>query len=423
MPKAISHTIKRRGKKPGDADVEIPIAEDLATVPGIPAREKDVAYYSRVYPLEAQFIEKSADREWEQAIWNDELTEFHKNHHERNRALVDAAESSGDLGPTGKAEPGRDLTDEIRTKALELGADDIGFTKLDRKYVYASKKRWVKYQHAVCLVVEQNYEQTQQIAGIEAEHAHFGAYEEIGALSLELVDFIRGLGYRGQVHSPSDESVVYIPMFVNAGLGQLGANGQLLSPYFGSRCRLAIVTTDALVTYDKPVDYGIHKFCQECQVCVRRCPAQALVKDKVWWRGVHKNKIIYDRCRPVMARFEGCGVCMKVCPIQRYGMKAVMEHYVVTGEVLGKGTDDLERFTLSGQSFGVGELPELDSETFEFPHGPKDELLFRQFKERLDKEGIPPADQLQQFATAVKRILDKGQTTRYDQVEPTSDLE
>ena len=99
-----------------------------------------------------------------------------------------------------------------------------------------------------------------------------------------------------------------------------------------------MITTDAIVTHDKPVDYGIHKFCQQCQVCVKRCPARALVKEKVWFRGVEKNKLIYDRCRPVMARYDGCGVCMKVCPIQRYGMKPVMEHYVETGKVLGKGT-------------------------------------------------------------------------------------
>ena len=423
MPKAISHTIKRRGKNPGDGDVEIPVAEDLVTVPGIPVREKDVSYYSRMYPLEAQFLEKSADREWEWSVWSDELTEFHQAHHERNRSFVDAAESSGDLEPTVEAEPGRDLTEEIRTKALELGAGEVGFTKLDRRYVYASKKHWVKYQHAVCLAVEQDYEQTQTIASIEAEHTHFGTYEKIGALGLELVDYIRALGYRAQIHSPSDESVLYVPLFVKAGLGQLGANGQLLTPLFGSRCRLAIITTDAAVTYDKPVDYGIHKFCQKCQVCVRRCPARALVKEQVWWRGVHKNKVTYDRCRPVMARYEGCGVCMKVCPIQRYGMKAVMEHYVATGEVLGKGTDDLEGFNLRGQYFGVSELPQLDSETFHFPHGPKDEWLFQEFKERLAKDGIPPAHELQRFAAAVKRILDKGPSTRYDQVEPNSDID
>ena len=93
MPKAISHTVKRRGKSSGDGDVEISVAEDLVTVPGIPVREKDVSYYSRVYPLEAQFLEKSADREWEWSVWSDELTEFHKEHHERNRSFVHGSRS------------------------------------------------------------------------------------------------------------------------------------------------------------------------------------------------------------------------------------------------------------------------------------------------------------------------------------------
>ena len=93
-----------------------------------------------------------------------------------------------------------------------------------------------------------------------------------------------------------------------------------------------MITTDAPVTYDEPIDYGIHQFCQVCQVCVNRCPGRALLAEKVWWRGVEKNKLIYERCRPVMARYDGCAVCMKVCPIQRFGMPAVMEHYVATGE-------------------------------------------------------------------------------------------
>ena len=167
---------------------------------------------------------------------------------------MDAAEISGDIEPTGGPESGRDVTEEIRTLARKEGAGEVGFTNLDRRYVYASKQSWVKYPNAVCLALEQNYEQTQTISSIEGEHAHFGTYEKIGVLDLKVVDTIRTLGYHAQMHSPSDESMVFIPMFVKAGLGQLGANGQLLSPHFGSRCRLAIVTTDAPVTYDNPVD-------------------------------------------------------------------------------------------------------------------------------------------------------------------------
>ena len=108
-----------------------------------------------------------------------------------------------------------------------------------------------------------------------AEHAHYGAYEVMGEAGLRLGDFIRALGYRAQVHNPNDASAPTIPYFVNAGLGQLGANGQLLMPHFGSRARLMMITTDAPVRHDEPVDYGINKFCDKCQVCVQRCPGRA----------------------------------------------------------------------------------------------------------------------------------------------------
>ena len=203
--------------------------------------------------------------------------------------------------------PQLNVTEAIRSKAREIGFNEVGFTKHDKRFTYTRKKRWIRFPHAICLALEQDYVQTQSIPSMDAEYAHFGTYEMEGAFLLDLADHIRSLGYHAQVHSPNDNSAPYIPMFVSAGLGQLGANGQLLSPHFGSRARLAMITTDAPVNYDEPVDYGIHEFCQQCQVCANRCPGRAIVRDKVWWRGVEKNKLIYERCRPVMARYEGCG--------------------------------------------------------------------------------------------------------------------
>ena len=349
--KEINHVVTRPGRTLDHPDVEIPVADDLSTVPGIPKRDKDVAFYTRNYPLETQAIEKAADREWTWTVYTGEMYEY-------------------------------------------------------RKHTYKSKKGWVKYEHAICLALEQDYWQTQTIPSMEAEFAHFGTYEDEGRLAIDLADYIRSLGYKAQIHSPNDNSAAYIPMFVEAGLGQLGANGQLLSPHFGSRSRIMIISTDALVTYDKPVDYGIHKFCEECQVCVNRCPGRALVKEKVWWRGAEKHKLMYDRCRPVMATYEGCGVCMLVCPVQRYGMPSVMEHYVETGEVLGKGTDNLEGFEIRGKGyFGPGELPSFSREFFEIPHGTKEEWLFEQFKNKLAEKGDSSTEEATEFAGQLSDIL------------------
>lgn len=411
--KHVHHVIARPGRKDGDSDVSIKVADELATVPGIPQKENDVDFYSRNYPLESQVIEKAADREWTWTVYTGEMYEYRKQHDKDNKPLVDAAFVSGDIKP--KVEPivGKDVTEEIRKKARQLGFGEVGFTKYDRRYTYKSKKGWVKHEHAICLALEQDYWQTQTIPSMQAEFAHFGTYEEEGAYALELAEFIRSLGYGAQIHSPNDNSAAYIPMFVEAGLGQLGANGQLLSPHFGSRSRIFIISTDAEVTYDKPVDYGIHKFCEQCQVCVNRCPGRALVKDKVWWRGAEKHKLMYDRCRPVMATYEGCGVCMLVCPIQRYGMPSVMEHFVETGNILGKGTHNLEGFEMRDKGyFGPDELPSFDRGFFDFPHGTKDEWLFDQFKKKLEERGSASEDDAKEFADELAEIL--AEKTGYD---------
>lgn len=409
MAKSVNHVVTRPGRRHGDPETAIPVAEDLVTTPGSPTINSDVSYYSREYPIESQTIEKAADREWGWSVYIKEVYDYRKKHDEVSEPLIEAAWVSGDIEPTAKPNPDHDVTSDIRNKARELGFGEVGFTRYDRRYTYQSKKGWAKFSHAICLALEQDYWQTQTIPSLEAEFAHFGTYEVAGALALDLAEHIRSLGYHAQVHSPNDNSGAFIPLFVEAGLGQLGANGQLLSPHFGSRARLMLITTDAPVVHDEPVDYGINKFCEECQVCVVRCPARALLREKVWYRGVKKNKLVYDRCRPVMVTYEGCAVCMKVCPVQRYGMKPVMEHYIETGEILGKGTPNLEGYELRGKGyFGPGKLPHFTREEFEIPHGTKEEHLFHKFKEKLEKNGSPDAEEALKFANELKRIVEAG---------------
>ncbi len=412
MAKPLSHKVRRPGRRAGDPDIEIPVAEDLAGVPGITQEPADVAFYSREYPLETQAIDHSADRQWALVTQPQDMTEFREVQDARMVPMYEAALHSADVEPSGTPAPDEDLTEDIRRLARELGFGEVGFTRHDRHYTYAAKKRWAKFEHAICLAFEQDYVQTQSGPGMEADRARFETYEAQQARCMDIADYIRSRGYRAQIHDGSDCSGPYIPLFVAAGLGQLGANGQLLSPHFGSRSRLMLITTDAPVTYDQPQDYGIEKFCQQCQVCVNRCPGRALTREKVWWRGVRKNKVIYERCRPLMVTFHGCAVCMIVCPIQRYGMKPVMEHYVETGEVLGKGTENLEGYSIAGKGrFGPGELPHFSRDFFEFPRGREEDWLYRKFKEKLSSAEVPTASELGEFANDVKSVLDKGETT------------
>lgn len=404
----IGHTVTRSSKRLGGSQVSIPVPEELETVPGIPMREQDVDYYSREFPLDTLNVEERASRDWANRIrdQNADMREIRKEHEKLNRPLIMAGRLTGEIEPTAQPEAGKDVTEEIRAKAKELGFIEVGFTGYDFRYTYARKRDYVKFEHAICLAYEQDFEPTQTIPSVDAEIVHSSTYRTEGAASLDLGSFINSLGYHAQVHSPNDNTGPYIPMFVAAGLGQLGACGYLLTPHEGSRCRLMLITTDAIITHDKPVDYGIHAFCQVCQVCVNRCPGRALMRDKIWWRGLEKNKLHFMRCRPVMARYLGCGICMKVCPIQKYGMKNVMEHYAETGEVLGKGTHDLEGYELEEKGyFGPGELPLFDRQFFDMPHGRAESWAFEELVTKIKETGSVENREAQDALEAFKEKL------------------
>ena len=92
------------------------------------------------------------------------------------------------------------------------------------------------------------------------------------------------------------------------------------------------------------------------------------------------------------------------------------EFDVETGEELGKNTDNLEGFTLHDKGyFGPGQLPQFNRQFFEIPHGRKEEWLFEEFKAKLQKEGMPAAEELVAWAGDLKEILDEGGTTRGDE--------
>ena len=389
----IGHTVtipKSLGGKVTEACPEtIPIPEELETVPGVPQDQDTVSFYSRNYPIENQSVEHSAWVRWH--FKQNSMVKTRDEHLELDRPIVAESRNSGDLEPTGYAVPGKDVTNEIKEKALDLGFASVGITAYDHRYTYKSKKKWVKpFPHAICLAMDPPYEETQMIPSEQAEVAVFATHRLGGSTSLELAAYIRSLGYHVQVQSFADSSTAVVPMFVAAGMGQQGANGYLLAPTFGSRVRLMLITTDALVTHDQPVDYGIHAFCAICQVCVNRCPGRALMRERVWWRGVEKSKLIAKRCRPVMTHYDACGVCMKVCPVQRYGLKPVMEHYVATGQVLGKGTDNLEGYQMGDMGyFGPGELPKFHSEFFDNPEGTNEQHIIAEFEAKVRAGEVP----------------------------------
>ena len=103
----------------------------------------------------------------------------------------------------GNGVTGEDVTALIKAKAREMGYLEVGMTAHDPRYIYQDRKDHVKYTHAICLALEQDFEETQTAPSMAAEHGHYGTYETQAPMGLEMVDYIRSLGYQAQVHGPS----------------------------------------------------------------------------------------------------------------------------------------------------------------------------------------------------------------------------
>jgi len=285
----------------------------------------------------------------------------------RARKRVADAVRRGPRNGSGKGLDRERVTELIRRRASELEISAVGFVAHDPRYTFAPYAEQ-QDQNVIVLVIEQDHAATQTAPSVRAERAAFRAYAEADAAAAGLASFVQDLGFRARPHGYLGEAVV-IHYAVQAGLGQLGLNGQLLTPQAGSRARLELIATSAPLVYDEPVDYGVTALCDECQICVRRCPPGAIPKQRNEFRGVKKAKIKPERCFPILAQAHGCAVCMKVCPVQRWGLDAVRDQFLETGEILGKGSDDLEgfRWPIDGRFYGSGEKPRMTNELLQPP--------------------------------------------------------
>ena len=356
-----SHSVPVRNALNEAADwIEVPAS--LQSVPGAPTDRKAVRFFAKHYP-ENSFWNTDVYRH--SVAWSEKLkprhSELAKNKFAAEiRRIKETIWDYEKLPVADQRDASPDLTQEIRQKAHELGITMLGITKFDRAWVNAESKKEAKFKSAIIGMLEQPWEITQDMPSIGSFEGYYETQLEISRIGMALADLIRSKGYPVQftyVTFTGRNMAPALPYAVQAGLGQMGANGQLLTP-IGSRCRFVMMTTDAPVKYDKPVDYGVNELCGKCLVCVRRCPGRALPKERVWWRGVFKYKTDAEKCLPMPAQFNGCGICMKVCPVQKYGLKDVVEHFGETGQVLGKGTDELEGYMLGSKGYWpVGKLP------------------------------------------------------------------
>ena len=146
-------------------------------------------------------------------------------------------------------------------------------------------------------------------------------YSRMANTAYFLAEFLRGLGYRAL---PAGNGVgLSIPMAIDAGLGEVGRMGLLMTPKYGPRVRLAKVLTDMPLTADAPIRFGCREFCSVCKLCATHCPSSAVTEGPRTWEGKSASNnpgtlkwyAEVEKCYD----FNGfsCSNCKRVCPFNK----------------------------------------------------------------------------------------------------------
>ena len=228
------------------------------------------------------------------------------------------------------------LKREIKEYAARLGFL-MGVTRLDRRFVTRGSDGRFPYSTAVVLGMEMRRDFLLEAPDYRLRrYPDYDVYRKAGWRVHRVAHFIRRRGVSCSARIPFDGSAIYPVHAITAGLGELGAFGGVITPEYGPRQRWCMITVDEELPLDEPVDLGIAAFCEQCLLCVEKCPAGAIPRQPLWWRGVYKRKVNDLKCWAFFSNFKGCAICINACPIHRFGYGPVMEHYERTGEILGR---------------------------------------------------------------------------------------
>jgi ferredoxin len=128
---------------------------------------------------------------------------------------------------------------------------------------------------------------------------------------------IQSLGYPARAHLDGNYRVVCPLVARDAGLGEIGRMGLLMTPELGPRVRLGVVTTDLpLITTPRRRDPSVIDFCTRCKKCAVVCPSHAIpFDDRREIGGVRRWRIDSAACFTYWCTVgTDCGRCVRACP-------------------------------------------------------------------------------------------------------------
>ena len=292
----------------------------------IPGTKKYKAYYARnpdKEPLDNLFRKEPGLLSPKSAYYHEEAFRRADESFSKIKPLYQYLE--GKVNPRKTILTQLEFTNLIKSRAKELGVLDIGITITKPYHFYSHKGRRDEYgneinnhhKYAIAFTVEMDQEMVMAApqASIVAESAK--QYLNAGIIATQIAELIRNLGYESRPHIDGNYQVICPLVARDAGLGEIGRMGLLMTPKHGPRVRIGVVTTDLELSIDKyQKNHSVIDFCRICKKCAVCCPSQSIShEDPKLINGLKRWKIDSESCFTFWSKAgTDCGRCMAVCP-------------------------------------------------------------------------------------------------------------
>ena len=219
----------------------------------------------------------------------------------------------------------------IKKISHELGSTLVGIAKLNTDWVYLYPMRGrgfapdkpfdvpKHWQYAIVVGTPMSWDPMYANPNYGTS---YDAYSRSRIIAFRVASFIKQLGYAARPHTPGNGYDLMVPpIAVDAGLGEQGRHGILITPELGCNIRPAVITTNLPLVPDKPIDIGVQSFCNTCKICAENCPSGAIPFGKrVEVRGYQRFQIDTAECHTFWSSNlgnNGCRICIAVCPFTR----------------------------------------------------------------------------------------------------------
>ncbi len=229
------------------------------------------------------------------------------------------------------------VNDSVETYAQSIDIDLLGFTTLEAEWVFPYSSHWtypqtpqpIRNTNVISIGMQMDYSVLHMNHSPDPETlgAVLRVYASLGEAVEKITMYVRSLGYEARGHHPYAGDFLYSAHAVKAGIGELGANGLVLTQKYGPRQRFAAITTNAPVSKSNLPSLGVDRLCSFCMRCVDTCPTHALSSEKVYCNGTFKWKLNNEKCWPYFVKNNGCGLCLIVCPWNR---KETWHHFLAS---------------------------------------------------------------------------------------------